>query len=234
MKHSALSLLILFILCAPISCNDKGVKKQEVDKPASSVSDTTLASSVEENTTAIPDNTAGTRFVEGTLVGKVYTSDYAGFRFNGADTLSYKTKDDIYTEQHMKNRFKAEDEKYIIESEILDASAIDTETYSAVNFTFIDTKKRFPGKTDVTFDDFIEKRSFDGTEWVEYNITEPETVTLGGSEYTKVRVSVDYSPENATLVYIRKIDDDYTLKITYSTTAQDDGSDFESRFETLD
>lgn len=177
---------------------------------------------------------ADSGFREGTLEGKVYTSDYAGFRFRGSESMNYMSRDDRYTEQQMRNRFKSQEEKYIIESEILDASATDMETYATVKITFIDTKKRFPDKTDVTFDDFIVTREFDGTEWVEFNVTEPETVVLGGNEYTKVKVSVDYLPEYATLVYIRKIDDDYTLKISYSTIADDDGSEFESRFEAID
>ena len=65
-------------------------------------------------------------------------------------------------------------------------------------------------------------------------MTEPETVELGGKEYTKTRISVDYAPDRVTIVYLRKIDDDFTLKITYSTIADDDGSEFESRFEAID
>lgn len=210
---------------------------------------TTVSTSVQENTaetnvqsTGVQDaevTTASTtaadaEFREGTLEGKVYTSDYAGFRFRGSESMDYMSREDRYTEQQMRNRFKSQEEKYIIDSENVDAAATDYEKNARVDFTFINTKSRFPDKTDVTFDDFITKREFDGAEWIEYNVTEPETVELGGKEYTKTRISVDYAPDRVTIVYLRKIDDDFTLKITYSTIADDDGSEFESRFEAID
>lgn len=227
MKQTTLSILILFALCAPVSCGHEKAQAQDV----------VYSASVQENdeTEACPFSNAAvnTGFKEGTLDGKVYTSEYAGFRFIGTETMEYMSKDDIYTEQQMRNRFKPQEEKYIIDSETIDASAIDTESNTRAVFTFVDTKKRFPEKTDITPDDLIEKRGFDGSEWIEYNVTEPETVMLGGSGYTKVRVSVDYLPDCATFAYIRMIDNDHALKITYSTDAQDDGSGFESRFEAL-
>ena len=218
-------------------------------KATSTQAVTTVSTSVQENIgetnvqiTGVQDaevttestTAADAGFREGTLEGKVYTSEYAGFRFRGSESTDYMSRDDRYTEQQMKNRFKSQEEKYIIDSEILDVDATDYENNTRLDFKFINTKSRFPGKTDVTFDDFITKRAFDGTEWIEYNVTEPETVELGGKEYTKTRISVDYAPDRVTVIYIRKIDDDFTLQISYYTVADDDCSEFESRFEAID
>lgn len=228
MKQSLFSILILLALCTPLSCGHGNSKANDDVLQNVSVQANTEAESYQ-----LSNSVTGTGFKEGTLDGKVYTSEYAGFRFIGSETMNYMSKDDICTEQQMKNRYKPQEEKYIIDSETIDASATDMVNNARIDFSFIDTKKRFPGKTDITPDDFIVKRSFDGAEWIDYNVTEPETVMLGGAEYTKIRVSVDYLPDSATYSYIRKIDNEYTLKITYSTSAQDDGSAFESRFEAL-
>lgn len=182
-----------------------------------------------------PANTAPTTvsgFRKGTVSGLVYTSEYAGFRFNGMDTIRYMSDDDIYTETHMAGRFMSQEDRDKIDTIIVDACGVYDDCNSRVTFSFVDTKARFPEKTNVTLEDIVPHKAFDGAEWVEFNVTDPVSVSLGSRAYQKIRVSNSYS-DRVVYHYISKIDDEYTLDISFSANSQDDGSEFESRFEAL-
>ncbi|MCR5601304.1 MAG: hypothetical protein K6G33_11270 [Ruminococcus sp.] len=179
---------------------------------------------------AVP--TSATGFKRGKTYGSVYISEYAGFSFNGMDTIEYMADDDIYMETHMAGRFMSQEDREKIDTIIVDACGIYDEYNSRVSFSFIDTKARFPEKSDVTIEDIVPTKEFDGSEWITLDVTEPVSVDICGREYRKIRVSNGYS-DHVEYHYISKIDDVYTLDIRYSAKAQDDTSEFESRFNAL-
>lgn len=107
----------------------------------------------------------------------------------------------------------------------LDAFIWNRSTGESINVYFLNTELGFPYDSDYTEEDYLndEIKTYEEFEIVKKDISK---VVLGGNEYTRAELVVDFNGlESHLYIYVRKLDDDLMIKIE-GASLSDKRSDF--------
>ena len=209
---------------AAAASDEEAVQTAETAEPVSEAA----VQATESNYTSQPaDQVMETAFNKGKIVGNAYISDLAGLKLVFPADAELYGKDALYTNYMMPTRFMTEEEKEHYMTGVIDFSATYGEA-SKINVWYYDLKQRYPETPDMTPEEYLQleianyKQSFTVAD-----ISVPEKITLGGSEYTKISYTCDSYP---TIKYAKKISSDNIIVIEASGTT---AADIENRFETI-
>ena len=103
-------------------------------------------------------------------------------------------------------------------------------TGESINVYFLNTKLGFPYDNDYTEEDYLndEIKTYEEYEIIEKNINK---VTLGGKEYTKAELLVDFNGMECRIyIYVRKIDENLMVKIDAASLSDKRADYFEDLF----
>ena len=112
----------------------------------------------------------------------------------------------------------------------LDACFWSRSTGESINIYFLNTKLGFPYDSDYTEEDYLndEMKTYEEFEIVEKNISK---VIIGGKEYTRAELLVDYGGlECRIYLYARKLDDNLMIKIEAASLSDKRADFFEELF----
>lgn len=240
MKKAALFASLILALFASVSCSEskKETKNDtETTTAAESVTTEAVEAASEESSTAEAveefDPREGTAFKAGKIEGNVYTSEYAGMKFTlpeGVEFMDMKELEEMV--QQSISMLEGEDKKQLM-AKITEAEIFEPETMTIVDIGFHNVKYLHPDHADMTADEFIEEDVVAPVRQLDVNITEPETVKLGGREFTKVKISEKEDADTYQNLYASRIDDDFIMFITAFPGKIGDEAKFESCFEAL-
>ena len=172
---------------------------------------------------------AGTAFKRGTVNGNVYTSEYAGFRFTAPEGAQFYDEEQIERANTTPLLYMSEEEKSRFMTGTLDTSVRYTDLGGDVSIWYYDTKLRYPETPDISAEDFIQKEFFEADYEIRPKDMEgPEKVTVGGMDYVRFSWT---SLGHPYCMYVRRIDDDFIVKID---AAEDAIGDIESRITAIE
>ena len=242
MKRAALTMTVLLALSSAVSCGNKTATIEPLEitaEEAHTIDDykpietepltVTTTEAVTEEATEFADAGEGTNFKNGTVNGKVYTSEYAGFKVTFPEDMSLN--DRAENEKELKKMWSTLDKSSKEEQGLHITDLVANSKDTTYVFQYCNTKLMFPEKENVTVEEFMEKLiEFKETEGIK--ISAPEKVTLGGSEYTKETIVLeDISLE--LVYYARRIDDDFILVINSQGEAGFDHTVLEKAIEAI-
>ncbi|WP_019680265.1 hypothetical protein [Ruminococcus flavefaciens] len=178
------------------------------------------------------DPVTGTAFKASRIENDVYTSPYAGISFRPYGSLKFKSFDDIHTQRGQALRMMAAEDRWQAMCFIDDGELINTDTATCVSFQFCNTKLRFAEMGDMSESSYINSYVMAYADLLGQTFSTPESVTLGGTTFQKVRVYGEDKNTPIHVIYVRKIDSDFILEISASLSAIGDEATFESHIET--
>lgn len=241
MKKAALTMTMLFALASAVSCGNKTATIDPIEitaeeahtiddyKPIETEQITVTTEAVTEAPREFADAGEGTNFKSGIVNGNVYTSEYAGFKVTFPEDTALNDRTE--NEEEIKKMWSAFDDrsKQRLSLDIVDLVANSTDTTYV--FKYYNTKLMFPEKENITIEEFMENLTeFNETE--DIKISDLETITLGGREYTKETIIIEHL--NLELVYYAgKIDDDFVLVINSQGETGFDNTILEKAIEAI-
>ena len=173
----------------------------------------------------------GTAFKRGVSNGNVYTSEFAGFKFTAPTGTSFLNEDDLYTHYVMPTRFMTEEERNVYFTSIDDAVVTYANAEGGMDVSFINTKLRYSDTPNISEESYLNDYIENGlTDTVYSYVSGPDLVTLGGKDYYMIRIEDDGYFQN---IYVRRIDENFIIKISASGSAIADENDFAKRFEAV-
>lgn len=178
------------------------------------------------------DPVTGTAFKASRIENDVYTSPYAGISFRPYGSLQFKSFEDIHTQRGQALRMMAAEDRWQAMCFIDDGELINTDTATCVSFQFCNTKLRFAEMGDMSESSYINSYVMAYADLLGQTFSTPESVTLGGTTFQKVRVYGEDKNTPTHVIYVRKIDSDFMFEISASLSAIGDEATFESHIET--
>lgn len=178
------------------------------------------------------DPVTGTAFKASRIENDVYTSPYAGISFRPYGSLQFKSFEDIHTQRGQALRMMAAEDRWQAMCFIDDGELINTDTATCVSFQFCNTKLRFAEMGDMSESSYINSYVMAYADLLGQTFSAPESVTLGGTTFQKVRVYGEDKNTPTHVIYVRKIDSDFIFEISASLSAIGDEATFESHIET--
>lgn len=243
MKKAALFASLILALFASVSCSEsKKETKNDTETTTAAETATTEAASTDisaETSTGAAeevekfDPAEGTSFKAGKIEGNVYTSEYAGIKFtlpDGVEFMDMKELEEMV--QQSISMLEGDDKKQLM-AKITEAEIFEPDTMTIVDIGFHNIKYLHPDHADMTAGEFIEEDVVAPVRQLDVNITEPETVKLGGREFTKVKISEKENEGTYQNLYASRVDDDFIMFITAFPGKIGDEAKFESCFEAL-
>ena len=180
----------------------------------------TNVSTLQDNTQYENDPVAGTAFKRGVVNGNVYTSEYAGFKFTAPQDAIFYDEEQIKRANTTPLEYMSEEEKIFFKTGFLDASVRYSDFGGYVSIWYYNTKLRYPDTPDISAEEFIQKEFFESDYQIRpKDMVGPEKVTVGGNEYMRFSYT---SLEHPYCMYVRRIDDDFIVKIDASEDTIDD------------
>lgn len=240
MKKAALFASLILALFTSVSCSEsKNENKNDTETTTAAEAATTEAVSTEgtseTSTEAVEefDPREGTAFKAGKIEGNVYTSEYAGMKFTLPEGVKFMDMKELEEMVQQSISMLEGKEKKQLMAKITEAEIFEPDTMTIVDIGFHNIKRLHPDKADMTADEFIEEDVVAPVRQLDVNITEPETVKLGGREFTKVKISEKKDADTYQNLYASRIDDDFIMFITAFPGKIGDEAKFESCFEAL-
>jgi len=262
MKRAALALSFIAALSVLVSCAEKQetvmIDPVEVTAEVTSEAETTAAESAAstksatdstENTveteTGSTEATApteiaaepielndageGTKFSSGKVRGNVYTSEYAGIKVTFSEDMTLN--DRAKNEAELKKIWSSLDERTRNEQEARITDLVANSEDTTYVFQYYNTKLLFPDKDSVTIGEFMAQQiAYSESDGIK--VSAPETISIGGCEYTKESVIIDQI-DLELVFYVRKIDDDFILVINSQGEAGFDHTILEKSIEAI-
>lgn len=242
MRKAALFALLILAVLAGVSCSEKSDTKKDTETTTAAEAVTTTAevtaASEETATEAVEDieefdPKEGTAFKEGKIEGNVYTSEYAGMKFTVPEGVEFMDKQELDEMVQQSIASLQGDDKLQLMAKVTEAEIFEPETMTIVDIGFHNIKRLHPDKADMTAEEFIEQDVIAPVRALDVDITEPETVKLGGREFTKVKISEKTDADTYQNLYASRIDDDFIMFITAFPGKIGDEAAFESCFEAI-
>jgi len=183
------------------------------------------------------DPLSGTRYTKGTFSDGVYVNEYAKIKLNVPKANTPLTEAELL---QMMNSYLSDardkKDKTILSATRYDASFWDGTNSISIEIQFLNTKLGVPGDPDFTEDewlDFIVGFNGAGLEKMggTQNEKERSKVKLGGQEYTRAMLVIDYYGEMHGYHYARKLDDNLMCIINISMPIDKNIADYEKMFE---
>lgn len=242
MKKAALTMTVIFALASAVSCGNKTATIEPIEitaEEAHTVDDykpietepvtVTTTEAVTEEATEFADAGEGTNFKSGTVNGKVYTSEYAGFKVTFPEDTALN--DRAENEKELKKMWSTLDERSKQEQGMHITDLVANSTDTTYVFQYSNTKLMYPEKENVTVEEFMEDRiEFNETE--DIKVSAPEKITISGMEYTKETIVLEQLSLEL-VYYARKIDDDFILVINSQGEAGFDHTILEKAIEAI-
>ena len=242
MRKAALFASLIIAVFAGVSCGEKSDTKKDTEPVTTAEAVTTTAevtAASEENATeAIEDieefdPKEGTSFKEGKVEGNVYTSEYAGIKFTVPEDVEFMDKQELDEMVQQSIASLQGNDKLQLMAKVTEAEIFEPDTMTIVDIGFHNIKRLHPDNADMTAEEFIEEDVVAPVRALDVDITEPETVKLGGREFTKVKISEKTDANTYQNLYASRIDDDFIMFITAFPGKIGDEAAFESCFEAI-
>lgn len=177
------------------------------------------------------DPMEGTNFTPSSVNDGVYANEYAELKIRVPYDFEVIREDELKSEwADVLQNLSDTKEKTRKLATRLDAFFWNRTTGESIVVYFLNSKLGFPYDSDYTEEDFLndELKTYE-----EYDVKSMEigTVTLGGKEYTRAEIVVDFNGlESHLYVYVRKVDDDLMLKIEAASLSDKRADYFEDLF----
>lgn len=160
------------------------------------------------------DPMEGTKYTKSVVKDGVYTNEYAGLKLKVPYDFAVIGDEERKSEwDEVLRSLKDTKEKTLKLATNLDALFWNRNTGESVSVYFLNTKLGFPYDSDYTEEDFLNDSI---KTYEQYNIIKKEIskVTLGGEEYTKAELIVNYNGTKSYIYqYVRKLDDSLMVEI---------------------
>lgn len=223
MKKAIATLMALTMCISLASCNQNSKNSQ---------SNTSLPESVISwSNPDVEDPMEGTNYTQSVVSKGIFTNEYAELKLRVpydfiviSDDERKSIWDDVLKSL---NDNKERTRKLATK---LDACLWCRKTGESINVYFLNTKLGFPYDSDYTEEDYLndEIKTYEEYEIVEKNISK---VTLGGKEYTRAELLVDFDGVECRIyLYARKVDESLMVKIEAASLSDKRADYFEDLF----
>ena len=179
----------------------------------------------------VDDPMTGTKYTKGAITDGMYTNEYAGLKLKVAEGFAPISEDEMKASwaDALKSASDIKEKKRMLATKF-DTWLWNSNSGDAIMVSFLNTKLAFPGNSGYSEEDFLNDY-IKGYE--EYNIVKKEIskVTLGGNEYSKAEVAMEFNGKNNYLyLYVRKLDDNLMAEIEIGGASNKKADYFESLF----
>ena len=180
------------------------------------------------------DPMTGTNYTQSSVNDGVYINEYAELKIKvpyDFNVIDEEERQSIWNDVLQSlNDNKAKTRKL---ASRLDAFFWNRNTGESISVYFLNTKLGFPYDSDYTEEDYLndEIKTYEEYEIVKREISK---VTLGGKEYTRAELVVDFNGlESHLYIYARKLDDNLMIKIEGASLSDKRADFFEDIFSEL-
>lgn len=185
----------------------------------------------EEDTEEIIEETAPSR---GTISGDVYENDYLGFKFTKPESWVYSTDEEIAAIMNVSADMLGADYETILENNVAvwDMMARDTLTNTNISVCYENLELTFA--SNITEEQYIEalKLQLAGVADMTVNFSDDiDTVTLGGTEFTRGICETTMSGVDMTQVYYLHKEGTYMTCVVVTLVSGYEIADVEAMFE---
>lgn len=184
------------------------------------------------------DPMAGTKFTPGTYKDRVYTNEYAELkmtvpeRFDSFDDSELSWYTGYYLSLCTDDRDKLREAARKYEALLYDGSG------ATIEISYINTASGVPDDPDYTEEDYLDdyvdfmtRMGIEDEDGWDLERIGRTTVNLGGKEYVREEVELDFMGKMRAFYYARKIDDDLMCAVQINIGTDESIGDYEKWFE---